>query len=220
MINAAIFDMDGLMFDTERFVFETWLEMMTEKGFEYNLEIYKNTVGKRKVEVEKFYLDTYGADFPYWELADLCRARYVERVRREGLPVKKGLYTLLKYLRENNFRLAVATSTSRETTELNLSVTDTRKYFDALVCGNEVKNGKPHPEVFLTAAERLGAKPESCIAYEDSINGIKSAHAAGCVTVMVPDMLEPTREIIPMINCLCADLEQSIKFIKDLTAAK
>ena len=80
--------------------------------------------------------------------------------------------------------------------------------------GEDVTNGKPHPEVFLTAAERLGENPADCIAFEDSINGIKSAHAAGMVTVMVPDMLQPTDEIIPMIDCLCESLEQSIPFIE------
>ena len=88
------------------------------------------------------------------------------------------------------------------------------EFFDALVCGGDVKNGKPHPEVFLTAAAALGEKPSDCIAFEDSINGIKSAHAAGMTTVMVPDFLEPTDEIRPMIDCLCKSLEESILYME------
>ena len=210
MLRGAIFDMDGLMFDTEKLVYENWLEMMTRRGFEYNLDIYKKTVGKRKAEVELYYKSVYGADFPYWELADMCRNNYIERVKREGLPVKKGLYELLGFLRANGVKLAVATSTSRQTTELNLELTDTAKYFDVLVCGNEVRNGKPDPEVFLTASEKLGEAPESCLALEDSINGIRAARSAGNITVMVPDMLQPTPELLPMIDFLCRDLSEVI----------
>jgi HAD superfamily hydrolase (TIGR01509 family) len=141
---------------------------------------------------------------------------YIERVKAEGIPVKKGLIELLEFLKERDIKIALATSTSHETARFNLEISNTLKYFDTLVCGNDVKNGKPHPEVFLTAAERLGAKPENCLAYEDSINGIKSAYAAGMVTVMVPDYIPPTEEIKPMITFLCGDLAQSIEKIKPL----
>ena len=216
MITAAVFDMDGLMFDTERLVYENWQKLMDERGYNYNLDFFKQTVGKRKLEVQRIYFDCFGDDFPYWEYADKCRDMYIERVKAEGIPVKKGLTQLLEFLKEREIKIALATSTSHETARFNLEISNTLKYFDALVCGNDVKNGKPHPEVFLTAAERLGAKPENCLAYEDSINGIKSAYAAGMVTVMVPDYIPPTEEIKPMITFLCGDLAQSIEKIKPL----
>lgn len=216
MITAAVFDMDGLMFDTERLVYENWQDMMDERGCDYDLDFFKQTVGKRKNEVQRIYFDRFGDDFPYWELADLGKARYVERVKAEGMPIKKGLVELLTFLRERDIKIALATSTSRQTAQFNLDISDTAKFFDALVCGNDVKNGKPHPEVFLTAAQRLGAKPGNCVAYEDSINGIISAHNAGMVTVMVPDYIAPTEEIKPMIDFLCADLSQSIEKIKPI----
>ena len=216
MITAAVFDMDGLMFDTERLVYENWQKLMDERGYNYNLDFFKQTVGKRKLEVQRIYFDRFGDDFPYWENADKCRDMYIERVKAEGIPVKKGLIELLEFLKERDIKIALATSTSHQTAEFNLEISNTLKYFDTLVCGNDVKNGKPHPEVFLTAAERLGAKPENCLAYEDSINGIKSAYAAGMVTVMVPDYIPPTEEIKPMITFLCGDLAQSIEKIKPL----
>lgn len=216
MVKAAIFDMDGLMFDTERLVYENWQKLMDERGYEYSLDIYKHTVGRRKAEVEFFYSEQYGEDFPYWELADIAKARYVERVKKEGLPVKKGLYELLDYLSGEGFKIALATSTSRETSVLNLTVTDTLRYFDEMVCGGEVKNGKPHPEVFLTASEKLGENPRDCLAFEDSANGIRSAHAAGNITVMVPDMIQPDSELLKMVDCLCSDLSESIAFIRSL----
>ena len=214
MITAAVFDMDGLMFDTERLVYENWQNMMDERGYDYDLDFFKTTVGKRKNEVQRLYFDRFGDDFPYWELADLGKARYVERVKTEGIPIKKGLTELLTFLKDRDIKIALATSTSRQTAKLNLEISDTARFFDSLVCGNDVKNGKPHPEVFLTAAERLGAKSADCLAYEDSINGIISAYSAGMVTVMVPDYIAPTAEIMPMISYLCSDLAQSIEKIK------
>ena len=187
MLKGAVFDMDGLMFDTERLVYENWQQMMDSLGYPYDLEFFKLTIGKRKKEVEQIYLSRFGKDFPYWELADRCRNIYVERVSREGIPVKKGLYEILSFLKDKNVKIALATSTSRRTTELNLRSAEVYEYFDALVCADEVKNGKPHPEVFLTAAKKLGLPSEECAAFEDSINGIKSAFAANMITVMVPD---------------------------------
>ena len=214
MIKGAVFDMDGLMFDTERLVYENWQNMMDERGYDYDLDFFKTTVGKRKNEVQRLYFDRFGDDFPYWELADLGKARYVERVKAEGIPIKKGLIELLTFLKERGIKTALATSTSRQTAEFNLKSAGVTEYFDALVCGGDVTNGKPHPEVFLTAAAALGEKPGDCVAFEDSINGIKSAHAAGMTTVMVPDFLAPTDEIMPMIDCLCGSLEQSILFME------
>lgn len=205
-IIGAVFDMDGLMFDTERLVYENWKNKMTSLGYEYNLDIFKNTVGKRKKEVELYYKSLYGEEFPYWNISDECRQRYIERVGREGVPVKKGLYEILDYLKNRGIKIALATSTSRQTSELNLRSAKIEGYFDVLVCGEDVINGKPHPEVFLKAAERLGAHSEQCAAFEDSLNGICSAHAAGMTTFMVPDLLQPTEEILPMISFLCADL--------------
>ena len=90
MITAAVFDMDGLMFDTERLVYENWQNMMDERGYDYDLDFFKTTVGKRKNEVQRLYFDRFGDDFPYWELADLGKARYVERVKAEGIPVAQA----------------------------------------------------------------------------------------------------------------------------------
>ena len=214
MLKAAVFDMDGLMFDTETLVYRNWQAMMDEAGYPYSLDDFKQTVGKRKAEVQNFYFGRYGADFPYWDFSEKGRGMYLEYVAERGVPVKPGLYELLEYLKSKDFGIALATSTSRKTTELNLESAGVQGYFDVLVCGDDVKNGKPHPEVFLTAAARLGEAPEACVAFEDSINGIKSAFAAGMKTVMVPDMLQPTNEILPMIDCLCDSLEKSIPFIE------
>lgn len=215
MINGAVFDMDGLMFDSERLVYETWQMMMDELGFEYNLDIFKNTIGLRTDMAESYYNSLYGERFCYKPLKQRSREIFLKRVSEEGVPIKKGLVELLEFLKSNNLKIAVATSTSAQTAHKIIKMAGVYDYFDTFVCGDDVKNGKPHPEVFLTAAEKLSLPPTECVAFEDSINGIKSAYSAGMTTVMVPDYLQPTQEIIPMIDCLCGDLSQAIEFISN-----
>ena len=214
MTKGAVFDMDGLMFDSERLVFENWKAMLTELGFEYNIDIFKNTIGLRHDETKKYYNSLYSEDFDYDTLKIKSRKMFFDRVEKEGVPIKKGLFELLDFLKENKIKMAVATSTSRQSCEKMLSKAGVIQYFDAIVCGDDVTHGKPHPEVLLKASERLGVEPESCIALEDSINGIKSAYSAKMTAIMVPDFLQPTDEIKPMISCLCNDLTEVIEYVK------
>lgn len=214
MFKGAVFDMDGLMIDSERVVYNGWQKLMDKHGYDYSVEVFKQTVGRRKKEVEQFYYERYGADFPYRELAQIQRQNYIDRLISEGIPVKKGLYEILELFKNSGVKIALATSTSRKTTEMNLKVINAERYFDALVCGEDVTNGKPDPEVFLTAAQKIGVPPEKCVAFEDSINGIKSAFAAHMTTVMVPDFVEPTDEIMPLISFLCRDLLQATEFVR------
>ena len=164
---------------------------------------------------ESYYNSLYGERFCYQPLKQRSREIFLKRVSEEGVPIKKGLVELLEFLKSNNLKIAVATSTSAPTAHKIIRMAGVYDYFDAFVCGDDVRNGKPHPEVFLTAAERLSLPPTECVAFEDSINGIKSAHSAEMTTVMVPDYLQPTEEIIPMIDCLCDDLSQAIEFISN-----
>ena len=120
---------------------------------------------------------------------------------------------LLDYLKANHIKISLATSTSEESAMRMIKSAGVEEYFDAFVCGNMVKNGKPHPEVFLTAAEKLSLPPQSCIALEDSINGIKSAYAAKMLPIMVPDMLSPTKESMPVLYARCKDVSEVIKKI-------
>ena len=214
MIRGAIFDMDGLMFDSERLVYEIWQEMMDENGFNYDLEVFKKTIGLRTDKAEQYYCDLYGSSFDYKPFKQKSRKTFIARVTNDGVPIKKGLFEILDYLKANSIKMAVATSTSAQTALNIIKMAGVYDYFDAFVCGDDVKNGKPHPEVFLTAARRLGIPPKDCVAFEDSINGIKSAYAANMMTVMVPDFLEPTDEIRPMLSFLCKDLTQAVQFLQ------
>ena len=219
MLRGAVFDMDGLMFDSERLVYETWQMMMDELGLSYSLDTFKNTIGLRSDKTEHYYKQLYGNDFCYSELKQRSRLIFLERIEKEGVPIKKGLIELLDFLRANGIKTAVATSTSAQTAHKVIKMAGVYDYFDSFVCGDDVTNSKPHPEVFLKAAEKLSLPAQDCVALEDSINGIKSAHSAGMTTIMVPDYLQPTEEILPMIDCLCEDLSQAIGFIANKSSA-
>lgn len=214
MVKGAVFDMDGLMFDSERLVYEIWQMMMDEKGLDYSLDVFKKTIGLRADESEKLYKKIYGENFEYKPLKDRCRSTFIDRVTSEGVPIKKGLFELLEFIKMQNLKTAVATSTSSQTALKILKMAGVYDYFDDFVCGDFVVHSKPHPEVFLTAAQKLCVAPTSCVAFEDSINGIKSAYAAKMKAVMVPDYLQPTDEIRPMISFLCSDLTQAVQFLQ------
>ncbi len=214
IIEGAIFDMDGLMMDTERLVFENWQEIMTKKGYSYTADDFRKTIGKRRIETEQIMKAQYGEDFPYLECADECHVLFIEKTERDGIPVKKGLFELLQVLKERGVKTAVATSTRRPSAERALSMTGAMPYFDAVVCGEDVTEGKPDPEVFLKAAERIDVEPDKCAALEDSPSGITAAYRAGMKTIMVPDFIEPDDEIRDMLDLLCADLEEAISFFE------
>lgn len=216
MIKGAVFDMDGLMFDSELLTYNSWQKTMDEEGFDYNFDIFKSTVGLRTVETKKLYENRYGIKFKYDYLREKASACFWDYVNTNGMPLKKGLINILDFLKANKIQISLATSTSSASATAMLKKADVIDYFDEMVCGDMVKNSKPHPEVFLTAADKLGIIPQECVAFEDSINGIKSAYAAKMKPIMVPDLLEPTEEIMPMIYALCKDLDEAIEVIKNI----
>lgn len=215
MFKGAVFDMDGLMIDSERLVYSIWREMLDEDGKEFNLDIFKKTIGLRSEDSYEYYKSVYSDDFDYPAYKAESRIRYFKRIEKNGVPVKKGLYEIFDYLKSVGCKISLATSTSSQTALKIMKKINLYDKFDAFVCGDDVKNGKPNPEVFLIAAKKLGLEPVDCVAFEDSINGIKSAHAAGMTTVMVPDLSEPTDEIKPMIDFLCTDLSEAIERISN-----
>lgn len=213
MIKGAVFDMDGLMFDTENLTFKIWNEILTEKGYSYSFDIYKKTIGVRSAEVKDFYSNLYGNSFDYDKIKSEAMERFWKYTEEQGVPIKTGLFEILDYLKGRNIKIALATSTTTESATEILTRAKVIDYFDRLICGDMVKNSKPDPEIFITAVKELGEKPQNCIALEDSINGIKSAYNAGLKCIMVPDLIEPTKEIRPMLFGLCRDLTEVKKYI-------
>ena len=216
LIRGAIFDMDGVLIDTEKLYLRFWKEAAAEFGYDMRDEyVYAVRSMARKYSIPKLK-SMLGEDFPTEEVrsrrSELMNA-YIERV---GIETKPGLFKLLNHLRDKGYRIAVATATPRERTLSYLSRIGALEFFDAVVCGDMVKTGKPAPDIYLTAANELGLAPEQCAAFEDSPNGLKAANSAGCMTIMVPDMTQPDDEVAPYIHRVFNDLEEAVELFGEV----
>ncbi len=211
-IKGAIFDMDGLMLDTEKLLVRFWRESAEEYGYNMTDEnVFSIRSLSRKYSVP-FLKGIFGEEFPFNEVRSRRISLMNEYIDRYGFEVKKGLFELLEYLKNNNYRIAVATATDRERAESYLKKIDAYRYFDSVICGDMVKNGKPEPDIYLTACGELRLPAEECVAFEDSPNGIKSAYSAGCKVVMIPDLTQPDDDIIPLLNGVYESLDKAIEF--------
>jgi len=204
-VEAVIFDMDGLIVDTEAVFRDVMMKASLARGVELPLDVFLAMVGLPHDSSRHIALAHFGADFDYdpwiahaWELA---RARL-----EAGAPVKAGVGELLDRLDAVGLPRAIATSSRRETVESHLGPPGLLARFQAVVAAGDYVRGKPHPDPFLTAAARLGVPPTACLALEDSHNGVRAAAAAGMMTVMVPDLLPATEEMRGLCVAVCADL--------------
>ncbi len=216
MIKAVIFDMDGVLFDTERVAVQSWEKSGNELGYPNMGRIVQHCLGLSKERSKKVFERMIGADFPYEEFSRRASELSHEYFRCCGVPVKDGVLIALSYLRENGYLIAVATSTSRESAMRNFDSTGLTGYFDAIICGDEIENGKPAPDIYLAAAKKLNVAPELCLAVEDSPNGIRSASAAGMRPVMVPDLVQPDEELKKLFAYCISNLAQLPELCKQI----
>lgn len=214
IIKGAVFDMDGLMIDTEKLYLLYWKKAAADFGYDMKDEhVYaiRSLARKYSIPMLKSF---FGEDFPTEEV----RARRTElinaHIEKNGIDLKKGLFELLNWLKDHGVKLAVATATPRERATLYLRKINALDLFDTVVCGDMIANGKPDPDIYLTAARELDLPPEQCAAFEDSPNGIKAAHAAGCHAIMIPDMTPPDDEIAPLLSAVYPDLAQAISYFE------
>ncbi len=214
MIKAVVFDMDGLMFDTERLSAEACEQASQTLGCSSTKEIRGKTMGLTPVYSKKVFLDTFGADFPYDAFVQLEKSYMADYIQKHGLPVKPGLYELLDYLRQNGFKIAVATSTSRGSAMKNFESVKVTEYFDQIICGDMLEKSKPDPDIYLKAADALKIDPQYCMALEDSPNGLTSAYRAGMKTVMVPDLVTPNAELEKMLFACVPSLHEVIPLLE------
>lgn len=194
-ITAVVFDMDGVLFDTERLFLDTYREVAQEKGMAYSKKAVIGCIGRNIQDTEMLFKEEYGEDFPFAEYHALCEERARRRIEQCGMPIKQGVEELLTYLKAERYRIALASSTSRRGVLGHLDRAGIRDFFEVIIGGDMVERGKPAPDIYLRACRELGTEPPYTIAIEDSPNGIRSAHAAGLKPVMVPDLIAPTPEI-------------------------
>ena len=192
---AIIFDMDGVIFDTEQLVIDCWEKVGKRYGLPGIRETFIRCIGTTLVKTREIVFETYGKDFDYDKYSAEASAHFHEATDIPGIPVKKGVRELLDYLKEKQVPLGLASSTRLAVVEEELKQAGLYHYFSVVVGGDLLKRSKPEPDIYLMACEKMGVAAKDAYAIEDSYNGIRSAYAAGMAPIMVPDMLEATEEM-------------------------
>lgn len=195
-VQGLIFDMDGVLFDTERDGIEFAIQIAAEAGYTITREFAIENLGLNREEEEASYARALGPGFDAWAFWEKYWQRRREKYAREGMPVKEGAVSLLRAAREKGLPCAVASSSPAEEVRLSLELAGLTPYFSAVIGGDMVRRSKPEPEIFLTAAGALGLPPDRCLVIEDSLNGLRAARAAGAVSVFVRDIPEYPEETL------------------------
>lgn len=216
MIKAIIFDMDGLMIDSERVTFECYQEILKGMNLAMDEEFYKTLLGKPLKGIYQRFYDVYGNDFPIEDVIKDVHALMAKRFETEGVPIKTGLKSLLEYLKENNYKTIVATSSNRDRVDTILSQAQITDYFDDSICGDEVTKGKPNPEVFLKSCQKLGVNVDEAIVLEDSEAGIQASYDAGIKVICIPDMKYPEKQYEEKTFKILKDLNDVTEYLKSL----
>jgi HAD superfamily hydrolase (TIGR01509 family) len=204
---GVIFDMDGLLLDSERLERDACRLVAAERGLKaIDDTFYLKVVGRNGADTQRIFLQEYGADFPYESFRTAWKEQRDELIARDGLPIKLGAVELIDDLRFRGVRLGVATSTGRCRAAQMLIQAGLHDRFDAFAFGDEVMQGKPHPEIFLKVSDALGVAPQHCLVLEDSEAGIEGARAAGMTVIAVPDLKPPSQRTESLTMAICASL--------------
>ena len=213
---GAIFDMDGLMLDTEKLLVRFWRQAASEYGYDMTDEdVFGIRSLSRKYSVPRLK-ERFGQEFPFEEVRSRRIKLMNDFIDQNGFEVKRGLFELLAYLKDSGKSIAVATATARDRATDYLRRINALDYFDAVICGDMVTNGKPEPDIYITAANELGIPCDECAAFEDSPNGVLSAYRAGCQVIMIPDLTQPTEEMLPTLSGVYSDLEKAIAYFEEV----
>lgn len=216
MNKAVIFDMDGVIFDSETIVMDCWRILSERYNFPDFETVYEKCIGVNTDKSREIFKNAYGQDFPY----DFYRGESSKLFREKSdnglLPIKKGTVELLEFLKANDYLIGLASSTREEVVHKELKAASLFHYFDSITCGDQVKNSKPDPEIYLKACNSLNINPATTYAIEDSHNGIISAHKAGMITIMVPDLIKPDETIKAMASYIFPDLTKVKNFLENI----
>ena len=213
-VQAVIFDMDGVIFDSERLVIECWEVIAAKHNIPDIVEICMRVQGNNREETGKRFREKYGRDFPYEVYKKEVTALFRDRYGEGRLPLKPGVVKILEELKRNNIPLALASSTRSDIVKLEMEEANLLSYFDVVLGGDMVSRSKPEPDIFLAAAAALQAEPKCCYVLEDSHNGIRAAYRAGMHPVMVPDMQQPTEEIRGIAEAVVKNLLAALEYLQ------
>lgn len=207
---SVIFDMDGTLLDTQRICIPAWEHAGSLQGIEGIGNHIPNVCGMNKIGSDKYLTD----NFPSIDLEKFREDARIYLVENTVVKFMPGAKELLDFLKENNIKIGLATGTSRPSVMHHLNEVKATDYFDAIVCGTDIKNGKPAPDIFLKSARILGVAPESCYVFEDSPNGIIAGHAAGMKCIGVPDIVTFKEEIKKLMFKELSSLADAIPIFK------
>ncbi|MBE6047603.1 MAG: HAD family phosphatase [Clostridium sp.] len=214
-IEAVIFDMDGVIYDTEAFYLKHWIQVFYEYGYKMTKDIYINAMGRGRKKVKEYFKSVFGDDLPIDEMYVKKDKLLFDALKNREVPLKSGALELLQCLKDNNIKIALATSAKRERLDIQLKNSPIVKYFDAIVCGDDVVNSKPDPEIFLKAAKLVGADYKKCIVIEDSEAGIKAAHDGNMIGFHVEDLKVADENIKKNASKLFKNLVEVKRYIMD-----
>lgn len=207
-MKAVIFDMDGVLFDTEKVCMLSWDKAGEQMGVGKAGYMVMKTLGMNKESAIRVIQEEFGGDFDAENFKALGRKFSYEYFEKYGVPEKDGLFEILSFLKDKGYKIALASSTGSESVFHHLKEKDIEKYFDAVVCGDMVANSKPQPDIYIKACEKLCESPADCYAVEDSRNGIISALSAGCKTIMIPDLWQGEAETDAKLFAKCKNLNE------------
>lgn len=206
--------MDGVIFDSERAVIECWKVIAPQYGIT-DIETHCiAATGLNEEATRRIFKEQYGEELPYEEMRMKRRALFIERFDKGLVPVKPGARELLEHLKESGYKVALASSTSEKTVRRELGIVGLLELFDVVIGGDRVTRSKPDPEIFLMAMEQLNVTPGESVVIEDSFNGVRASHAAGALTVMVPDILQPDDEIRSKADLILDSLFDVLERVK------
>jgi HAD superfamily hydrolase (TIGR01509 family) len=214
-VDAVLLDMDGTLIDTEKVYLESTIAALAACGYTDGVAaLCRDMIGLPGPECDRMLRAHFGADYPADEVERLYRVHCAELLVA-GLPLKPGVIELLDAIEASGLPKAIVTAAARHTAAEHLGLAGIAHRFDAILTRDDVARSKPSPDLYLLAAERLGLRPQHCIAIEDSNPGVAAAHAAGTITLMVPDILPPTEETLARCAVVLPDLGAVLAFLRE-----
>lgn len=216
LFRAVIFDLDGLMLDTERIAADAWVRAGSDFGYPISETLVREIIGRTGADSDGILRRVLGPEFPLEDLKER-RLMYTDtHIREIGVPRKPGLTELLEFLERKQMKKAVATSSTYDRAIMKLRRAELQERFTIVVSGDDVQHGKPAPDIYQLAAERLNVLPEQCLALEDSDAGVRAAHAAGMSVIIIPDINAPAADVVPLAYRIERSLTDVLHFLPEV----